>query len=109
MAEYKRVFKVFSVGQEDRETAWLSKMSRDGYHLVSIKFATYYTFEKGEKVDYTYHIDYKENNNIDEEYNMMYSDAGLNYIDNSNGYYYFIGKTGAHTLDIIDNEQGRIL
>lgn len=109
MSEYKKVFKLFLVGQEDAETTWLSQMSKDGYHLVNVNFATHYIFKKGEKADYTYYIDYKENSEIDEEYKMIYSDVGLDYIDNSNGYYYFRGEEGIDTLAIINNEQGRYM
>lgn len=109
MSEYKKMFKVFLAGQEDAETTWLSQMSREGYHLTNINFGVHYVFKKGEKAKYTYYIDYKENNNIDEEYKMMYSDVGLDYIDNSNGYYYFRCEEGSDTLAIINNEQGRYM
>jgi hypothetical protein len=39
----------------------------------------------------------------------MYSDAGLDYIDNSNGYYYFKAESKVETDLIIKNEQGRYL
>jgi hypothetical protein len=110
MEGYKKVFKVFLVGQEEKETEWLSKMSKEGYHLVNIKFATYYTFKKGEPKNYTYFIDLKETCNLDkDEYKLMYSDAGLDYIDNSNGYYYFKAESKVETDIIIKNEKGRYL
>ncbi len=110
MEGYKKVFKIFLVGQEEKETAWLSKMSKEGYHLVNIKFATYYIFKKGESKNYTYFIDLKETCNLDEdEYKLMYSDSGLDYIDNSNGYYYFRADSRVETDLIIKNEQGRYL
>ena len=71
-------------------------MSREGYHLVNINFATYYTFKKGELKNYTYFINLKETYNLD-EYKLMYSDSGLDYIDNSNGYYYFRSESRVET------------
>lgn len=110
MEGYKKVFKIFLVGQEEKETVWLSKMSKEGYHLVNVKFATYYIFKKGERKNYTYFIDLKETYNLDDdEYKLMYSDSGLDYIDNSNGYYYFRAESRVETDLIIKNEQGRYL
>lgn len=110
MEGYKKVFKIFLVGQEEKETTWLSKMSKEGYHLVNVKFATYYIFKKGERKNYTYFIDLKETYNLgDDEYKLMYSDSGLDYIDNSNGYYYFRAESRVETDLIIKNEQGRYL
>jgi len=110
MEGYKKIFKIFLVGQEEKETAWLSKMSKEGYHLVNVNFATYYIFKKGEPKNYTYFIDLKETYKLDEdEYKLMYSDAGLDYIDNSNGYYYFRGESRVEIDLIIKNEQGRYL
>ena len=109
MSKYKRVVKFFLVGQEEAERAWLSQMSKQGYHLVKVNFAIYYVFEKGKPENYTYYIDMKEGRNLDEEYKLMYSDVGLEYIDNTNGYYYFRAKEDADTLAIINNEQGRYM
>lgn len=109
MSEYKKVFKFFLAGQEEAETAWLSKMSKRGYHLVNVSFGLYYVFKKDKPANYTYHIDMKEGSNLDDEYKLMYSDVGLEYIDKSNGYYYFRAEEGADTLAIIGNEQGRYM
>lgn len=109
MSGYKKIFKFFLAGQEENETNWLSQMSKDGYHLVNVKFCMYYIFKKGDPKNYTYCIDMKEDSNIDEEYKLMYSDVGLEYVDTSNGYYYFRGEEGVDTLAIISNEQGRTM
>lgn len=107
MGEYKKVFKFFMAGQEEVETAWLSQMSKEGYHLANVNFAMHYVFKKGKPENYTYYIDMKEDSNMDEEYKLMYSDVGLEYIDTSNGYYYFRGEEDTDTLAIISNDQGR--
>lgn len=109
MSNYKKVIRFFLAGQEDKETTWLSQMSKEGYHLVNVNFGMHYILKKGEKRNYTYYIDYKENNCIDEDYKLIYSDAGLDYIDSSNGYYYFRGEEGVDTLAVINNEQGRYM
>lgn len=51
----------------------------------------------------------KEDSNIDEEYKLIYSDVGLEYVYTSNGYYYFRGEEGADAIAIINNEQGRTM
>ena len=89
MKEYKKVFKVFVVGQEEKECEWLSQMSRLGYHLENVSFACYYTFKKGEPRDYAYMIDMKEKDQIDEgEYVAMYEEHGIEFIDKSAQFYY---------------------
>ncbi|MGL5347200.1 MAG: DUF2812 domain-containing protein [Peptostreptococcaceae bacterium] len=110
MREYKKVFKPFFAGQEEKECKWLSSMSKEGYHLVNVNFASYYTFEKGEKRDYTYMIDMKESAQIDEkEYILMYEDNGLQFVDKSAQFYYFKGNSDVATIELIQSEQGRYL
>lgn len=109
MSEYKKVVKFFMAGQEESETLWLSQMSKDGYHLVNVNFGMHYVFKKGKPSNYTYYIDMKEDSDIDEEYKLIYSDVGLDYVDTSNGYYYFRGEEGIDTIAIINNEQGRTM
>lgn len=109
MSEYKNKIKFFMAGQEDAEMAWLSQMSKNGYHLVNVNFGMHYVFKKGQPANYTYYIDMKENGSLDEDYKLMYSDVGLEYVDTTNGYFYFRGEEGEDTLAIINNDQGRIL
>ncbi|MGL4912854.1 MAG: DUF2812 domain-containing protein [Romboutsia sp.] len=109
MIEYKKKVKFFMAGQEEAETSWLAQMSKDGYHLVNVNFGIQYVFKTGKPENYTYYIDMKEDSNMDEEYKLMYSDVGLEYVDTSNGYYYFRGEEGANTLAILNNEQGRTI
>lgn len=110
MGKYKNIFKIFLAGQEAQETKWLSEMSKKGYHLVNVRFATYYTFKKGDPKNYTYMIDMKGNSKIDDgEYLLIYKDYGLEYIDKTQDYYYFRTDSESQIKDVIKNEQGRYL
>lgn len=110
MKEYKKVFKVFVAGQEDRECEWLKEMSKSGYHLENVSFASYYTFKKGEAKDYTYMIDMKEKDQVNEyEYLQIYEENGIEYIDKSAEFYYFRGESDADVVSLIQCEQGRYL
>lgn len=107
MSEYKRVFRFFTVGQEDVEAAWLSKMSKKGYHLEDVKFGMFYKLRKGEPKNYAYYIDMNEDDRLDEEYKQMYLEAGLDYIDKTNGYYYFRGDENINISELSKTDEGR--
>lgn len=110
MGKYKNVFKLFLAGQEAKEVKWLSEMSKKGYHLVNVRYVTYYTFKKGNPKNYTYMIDMKGNSNIDDgEYLLIYKDYGLEYINKTQDYYYFRTDNESQIKDVIKNEQGRYL
>ncbi|MGL6107993.1 DUF2812 domain-containing protein [Romboutsia sp.] len=110
MKEYKKIFKCFVAGQEEEECEWLSKMSKSGYHLQNISFASYYTFKKGEPKDYTYMIDMKEKDQDDEgEYIGMYGDHNIEFIDKSASFYYFRGDSNSEVVSLMNSEKGRYL
>ena len=110
MGKYKKVFKVFLAGEENKESKWLTKMSKNGYHLENVNFSTYYTFKKGEPKEYSYLIDMKESGvSDDEEYTLIYEEMGFKYIDKSNGYYYFRGNADINIDEIDKSEKGRYL
>ncbi len=108
MSKYKNVFKIFVVGQEEKECKWLSEMSKKGYHLVGLVGCIFYRFEKGESKDYAYVIDMKEGKNgYDEEYFNIYKEYGLEYIDSSMNFNYFKSENIEDTKTIVKSEKGR--
>ncbi|MCR8747068.1 DUF2812 domain-containing protein [Romboutsia lituseburensis] len=108
MSKYKKVFKMFVIGEEEKECKWLEEMSKKGYHLVNVRFACHYTFEKTDSQDYSYMIDMRENNSLDEgEYLAIYEDYGLEYVDKSKDFYYFRSKDKNNMKHIKHIEQGR--
>lgn len=110
MNKYKKVFKFFLVGEEDKECEWLEEMSKRGYHLKTISFLTYYTFELGTPSDYKYYIDMKNINEVDEgEYVSVHEDCGLEYLDKSRNFYYFRGKESEEVTNLLNDDKGRYL
>lgn len=108
MSKYKKVFKMFVIGEEEKECKWLEEMSQKGYHLVNVRFACHYTFEKSDSQDYSYMIDMRENNSLEEqEYLSIYEDYGLEYVDKSKDFYYFRSKDKNNMKHIKHIEQGR--
>ena len=76
MNEIKRLLRFFTPDDYDKEEAFLSEMSRNGWHFKKLKFLIY-EFEKGQPIDYIYKLDYKRNIEIDKDnYFTMYKDCG---------------------------------
>jgi uncharacterized membrane protein YuzA (DUF378 family) len=89
MSEQLKTRKFYPIWQEEKELTWLSTMSQDGWHLKKKGYSTYW-FEKGEKTEYIYTIDYKPTTDKDiDEYKAIYNDAGWEFIDGYAGWQYF--------------------
>ena len=89
MAEIKRKFKIFLVGQEKREQRWLEQQHRNGWKLLSVQ-ASRYTFEKCEPEEVVYRLDYNpEGVKNQKEYIEPYEAHGWEYMDNYADYLYF--------------------
>ncbi len=74
----KYVRRSFYVHQHEKEEEFLSKMSRDGYHFKKLYrgIPTKYEFEKGERTEYIYQIDYITKKEDTEDYHQLFKDAG---------------------------------
>lgn len=89
MTDTRRVRKLFFAWQENREAAWLSNMSADGWHLSSVGFLNY-TFTKGAPEEYVYQFDFITLRKKDEpDYFQVYSDAGWEMVGKLGGWYYY--------------------
>jgi hypothetical protein len=74
-------FRWFWAWQDEKEEAWLGKMSKQGYHLSSINFPGFYSFGKGEPREYIYRLDYQTFRKKDrQEYLQLFKDAGWEYL-----------------------------
>jgi hypothetical protein len=90
--------KFFPLWQEEKEMDWLSTMSRQGWHLKSKGYMTYW-FEKGENTEYIYNIDYKLTADKDiDEYMSIYDDAGWEFVDSYTNWHYFRTIKGSKTI-----------
>ena len=82
-------FKWFWAWQDDREEAWLGEMSRQGLHLQSTGPFGSYTFERGEKKEYTYRLDFVTQARKDESYFQLFRDAGWKHVGEMGGWQYW--------------------
>jgi hypothetical protein len=82
-------FKWFWPWQDEKEEAWLSSISNQGRHLVSVKPFGNYTFSIGEKENFVYRLDYQANKKDKESYLQLFQDAGWENIGEMSGWQYF--------------------
>lgn len=83
-------FRWFWAWQDEKEEAWLGKMSKQGYHLSSISFPGFYSFSRGEPKEYVYRLDYQTFRKKDrDEYLQLFSDAGWEYMGEMGAWQYF--------------------
>lgn len=78
----------FYISEFEQEAAWLSFMHREGWKFVSTD-SLHYQFEKTEKENWCYQLDYKENGVAEEDYIRMYADYGWEYAGQCDHWCYF--------------------
>ena len=81
----------FYISEFEQEAAWLSFMHQEGWKLLSTD-GFHYQFEKTEKEDWCYELDYKENGVAEDDYIQMYRDFGWEYVGHFNHWCYFRKK-----------------
>ncbi|NQT60564.1 MAG: DUF2812 domain-containing protein [Bacteroidetes bacterium] len=102
-------WKLFWAWQDDKEAAWLREMSKEGWHLTHAA-PFLYTFQKGEKQDYLYGIDYTINYKKDiPHYLELFTDAGWELAAQMSNYYYFrIAAEDESDMGIFSDNTSRI-
>ncbi len=78
----------FYISEFDQEAAWLSFMHREGWKFVSTD-SLHYQFEKAEKEDWVYEMDYLESGVAGDDYLRMYEDFGWEYVSLCDHWCYF--------------------
>lgn len=78
----------FYISEFEQEAAWLSFMHREGWKFISTD-GFHYQFEKSEKEDWVYELDYLESGVAGEDYLQMYRDFGWEYIFQYDHWCYF--------------------
>ncbi len=78
----------FYISEFEQEAAWLSFMHKEGWKFVSTD-GFHYQFEKADKEDWVYELDYKENGVAEEDYIQMYRDFGWEYAGQYDHWCYF--------------------
>ena len=102
--------KLFWPWQDEKEEVWLEEMSREGWHLQSVKLLCNYTFAKGEPEPYVYRLDYYlRDKSTYPEYLQIFQDAGWEYIGElSNWRYWRKRKVDGDTPEIFTDRESKI-
>ena len=78
----------FYISEFEQEAAWLSFMHREGWKFVSTD-SLHYQFEKTEKEDLVYEMDYLESGVAGDDYLQMYRDYGWEFVCQCDHWCYF--------------------
>lgn len=90
MSEIKKVWKLFSIMDYEKEAAFLSKMHKNGWKLKEIKGLCSYHFEKCTPEDVVYQLDYNQEGLANKgTYVQMFTDCDWEYLFDYYGYSYF--------------------
>ncbi|MFV0364364.1 MAG: DUF2812 domain-containing protein [Suipraeoptans sp.] len=90
MNETKRMFRIFTIADYDKEESFLSQQHNEGYKLISYTFPGIYTFEACTPENYIYQLDlYQAKKGERDLYTQMFIDAGWDYVFDAMGFSYF--------------------
>jgi hypothetical protein len=80
--------------QDDREEAWLTGLSLEGWHLSGFGFPCVYYFQKGDPKNFTYRLDYQSPRMQDRQtYLQLFQDAGWEHVGKMAAWEYFRKET----------------
>ena len=88
MDNRKTIKRNFPLSDFEEEQSFLASYHADGWRLLSIK-GRKYTFEKCDKQDFVYQIDFNPDERQKDEYIQLYTDFGWQYVAESGGQFYF--------------------
>lgn len=101
-----RKFKWFWAWDDEKEEAWLTEMSKQGWHLSSANFGGSYYFRKGPEEEYAYRLDFQtDQTKSRQEYLQLFADAGWEHVSTMGGWQYFrkLYRTGESDEIYTDN------
>ena len=78
----------FTIADYEDEERWLTKMHKDGWKLAKMVIPCFYFFEKCEPEDVIYRLDF-QNNREHSDYYQLFSDYGWEYFARCMGWLYF--------------------
>ena len=78
----------FYISEFEQEAAWLSFMHKEGWKFISTD-SLHYQFEKTEKEDWCYQMDYLESGVAGDDYLLMYKDFGWEFVSQCDHWCYF--------------------
>lgn len=88
MGNQKTIIRFFTIADYEEEEIWLHNQHRNGWKLVKMTVPCFFTFEKCTPEDVTYRLDYK-NNSETGDYYQLFRDYGWEYIGHCVGWLYF--------------------
>ena len=88
MNNRKTVIRFFIIADYEEEEIWLQSQHKNGWKLLKIIQPCFYIFEKCMPEDVVYRLDYK-NNEENSDYFQIFKDYGWEYIDRCVGWLYF--------------------
>ncbi|MCU0519900.1 MAG: DUF2812 domain-containing protein [Anaerolineae bacterium] len=96
--------------QNEREEAWLGEMSREGWHLTSVRPLCSYTFHQGEPCDYTYRLDFMlTDKRTAADYRQIFEDAGWECVGELSNWRYWRKLVGdGETPEIFTDSESRL-
>jgi len=108
----KRLFRMYTISDYDKEESFLREQHRAGYELVKFKMPGFYYFKKCEPEDMIYQLDYSaEVAKIDKEnYLQVFRDSNWEYLFDVNGWSYFKKPANAEdkNLSIFTDSQSKL-
>ncbi len=88
MSSRKTVIRFFTIADFEEEELWLHNQHKDGWKLSGMTPPCFYTFEKCTPENVAYRLDYK-NNAETSDYFQIFKDYGWEYICRCVGWLYF--------------------
>lgn len=88
MDNRKTVMRFFTIADYEEEEAWLSDRHKNGWKLLRMVPPCFYVFEKCTPANVTYRMDYK-NNTETSDYYEIFREYGWEYIGRCVGWLYF--------------------
>ena len=99
---------VFYIAEFNEEAAWLSYMHREGWKMVSTTGFSY-QFEACPEEDWTYQLDFKDDDVSEADYLQIYADYGWEFVTRYRRWYYFRKiHTPGDDMSIFSDNQSKI-
>ena len=88
--EVKKIFRIFTIADYDKEEAFLREQHKKGYKFVRYSLPGVYYFEACEPEDVIYQLDFSNVSKTEkEDYLQLYQDTGWEYMFDAVGWSYF--------------------
>lgn len=103
MKNTKTLFRFFTLFEYEEEEAFLENQHKNGWKVTGYKLPGFYKFEKCDKEEVTYRIDFtNENEAKNPEYRQMFADNGWEFLWSVNGFSIF--RKASASASVVNNE-----